>query len=104
MVNPLLYQITGLQVLVAAIFAALIYWKLHTQEKTAMASFQLKKDQNIRDFEIYILSIIIMLPGGFLYAAGSYLDIPVLESAGYSFGIPFAAGVDYLLIQWWRRF
>lgn len=104
MVNPIFYILTGAPTVVATVLSLLIYRELNDNSEAAMASFQLKQEAAMKDFEILTVGVIPMITGGVLYSLGGYLEMSLLRNLGYLSGCTFSYALMFSLYRWRRRF
>lgn len=104
MVNPVLYIVSGIPVASLAVLSFLVMRKLESNKEKAMVSFQLQENVSIRDFQLLALAGLPFITGGVIYFLGGFMESSLLKNIGYSFGLPTAFTMLYVVYRWWRRF
>lgn len=104
MVNPVLYIVSGIPVASLALLSFLVMRKLEGDTEKAMVSFQLQEEASVRDFQLLALAGLPFITGGIVYLLGGFLESSLLKNVGYSFGLPTAFTMLYVVYRWWRRF
>lgn len=89
---------------VFGLIATSIFREINNETETAMASFQLKPEDSIRDFEILLIGQIFMILGFFSYFLGGFLEIEKLLIIGRFMAIMFSIVPIATFYRWWRRF